>query len=104
VGIGFSKKTYRQCNQVSRPTRPAQIHVRASTEDGKVTCCVEDNGKGIVAEYLDKVFNLFARLDPEAAERKGIGLPHQNRRFNRWWRRHLLCKIIDLWPKGFGIG
>ncbi|MDO8302576.1 MAG: ATP-binding protein, partial [Sedimentisphaerales bacterium] len=56
------------------PKRPTQIHVRASADDGTITYCVEDNGKGIDAEHYDKVFNLFTRLDPEAAEGEGIGL------------------------------
>jgi len=56
------------------PKRPIQVHVHASAEDGKVTYCVEDNGKGIDGAHHDKIFNLFTRLDPEAAEGEGIGL------------------------------
>ena len=56
------------------PKRPLQIHVHASAEEGKVTYCVEDNGKGIDAAHHDKIFDLFTRLDPEAAEGEGIGL------------------------------
>jgi PAS domain S-box-containing protein len=56
------------------PSRPLKIQVYASAEPDKVTYCVEDNGKGIAEDHLDKVFDLFARLDPEAAAGEGIGL------------------------------
>jgi PAS domain S-box-containing protein len=56
------------------PKRPLHIHVYASAEEGTVTYCVEDNGKGIDAAHHDKIFDLFTRLDSEAAEGEGIGL------------------------------
>jgi PAS domain S-box-containing protein len=65
------------------PTRPVQIRVYASAEPDKVTYCVEDNGKGIAAEHLDKVFNLFTRLDPEAARGEGLGLTIAKRMVER---------------------
>ena len=55
-------------------SRPLHIQIRASTEADKVIYCVQDNGKGIAQGHLDKVFNLFTRLDPEAAKGEGIGL------------------------------
>ena len=57
-----------------KPARPLHIKIYASTKDNNVTYCVEDNGKGIASEHLDKVFNLFTRLDPEAAKGEGLGL------------------------------
>ena len=63
--------------------RPCKISIYASAEPNKVTYCVEDNGKGIALEHLDKVFNLFARLDPEAAKGEGLGLTIAKRMVER---------------------
>ena len=56
------------------PERPCTISVYASVEGDTARYCVEDNGKGIAPEHYETVFNLFARLDPEAAAGEGIGL------------------------------
>lgn len=42
-------------------------------ESGKVLCTVQDNGIGIEAEYQDKIFGLFERLDA-TTDGTGIGL------------------------------
>jgi PAS domain S-box-containing protein len=65
------------------PSRPLQIQVYASAEQDKVTYCVEDNGKGIAKEHLGKVFELFARLHPEAAKGEGLGLTIAKRMLER---------------------
>lgn len=49
------------------------IEIGAEESDGKVICHVRDNGVGIEAEYLERVFNLFERLDPQI-QGTGIGL------------------------------
>lgn len=56
-----------------RPGRAAHIHVSARTEDKAVVYCVADNGVGIGQEYLDKVFEVFYRLNPDS-EKDGEGL------------------------------
>ncbi len=42
-------------------------------EDDTILCFVQDNGIGIEAQYQDKIFNLFERLDP-STDGTGIGL------------------------------
>jgi len=49
------------------------IDIGAQVADGQVVCHVRDNGIGIESEYLDRVFNLFERLNPQI-EGTGIGL------------------------------
>jgi signal transduction histidine kinase len=65
------------------PSRPLRIQVYASAEPGKVTYCVEDNGKGIAEEHRNTVFDLFARLDPEATKGEGLGLTIAKRMVER---------------------
>jgi PAS domain S-box-containing protein len=53
------------------------IHITAGKETGNWTFAVKDNGIGIEAVYLDRVFNLFKRLHNRAEyEGTGIGLAH----------------------------
>lgn len=49
------------------------IEIGAESSDGQVVCHVRDNGIGIESDYLERVFNLFERLDPQI-EGTGIGL------------------------------
>ena len=53
-------------------SRP-RIEVGAEIDGEKVICSVRDNGVGIPARYLDRVFDLFERLDP-TVEGSGVGL------------------------------
>lgn len=53
--------------------RQSSIEVGAEISDGQVLCHVRDNGIGIETEYLERVFNLFERLNPQI-EGTGIGL------------------------------
>ena len=65
------------------PQRPIYIHIYAAAEKGMATYCVEDNGKGIAPEHLDKVFDLFTRLEPETAKGEGLGLTIAKRMIER---------------------
>ena len=57
------------------PGRPPEIHVTASEDCGEWRFCVSDNGIGIEAEYLDKIFVIFQRLHTlDAYDGTGIGL------------------------------
>src|SRR5688572_27752943 len=62
----------------SRYTPPnGSISVSLDEEDGEVTICVRDNGRGIEARNLERIFNLFDQGDvvtPSAAGGLGTGL------------------------------
>ena len=62
-------------NSVKYSKRPdVRIEVGAETDgNGLVTLSVADNGPGIAAEYRDRVFGVFERLD-NTEEGTGIGL------------------------------
>ncbi|MDH3763441.1 MAG: response regulator [Gammaproteobacteria bacterium] len=49
------------------------VEIGAEESAGQVVCHVRDNGVGIQPEYLERIFNLFERLDPQV-EGTGIGL------------------------------
>ena len=49
------------------------VEIGAEEFAGQVVCHVRDNGVGIQPEYLERVFNLFERLNPRV-EGTGIGL------------------------------
>jgi signal transduction histidine kinase len=57
----------------SRDNRSPEISVSAREEQGRVVCCVEDNGIGIEPQFQDQIFGLFNRLD-QSYEGTGIGL------------------------------
>ncbi len=65
-------------NNASRYTPPnGSISVSLDEEDGEVTIRVRDNGRGIEARNLERIFNLFDQGDvvaPSAAGGLGIGL------------------------------
>lgn len=50
-----------------------RIEIGAEKRAGQVLCFVRDNGAGIEAAYLERIFNLFERLDTQI-EGTGIGL------------------------------
>lgn len=53
--------------------RDLLIEIGASKAGGRVTCYVRDNGVGIENSYLDRIFNLFERLNMKI-DGTGIGL------------------------------
>lgn len=54
---------------------PPRIHVGASRSEGYWVVAVRDNGRGIDASQLERVFSLFARRDPaRQAPGAGVGL------------------------------
>ncbi len=56
-----------------QPAPRIEVGVRRRAGERPV-CFVSDNGTGIDPAYQHKIFGLFERLDPEAAEGTGIGL------------------------------
>lgn len=57
----------------TQPSPRIEIGVRASDTDGKPILFVKDNGIGIEAQYHERIFGLFNRLDP-SVNGTGIGL------------------------------
>jgi two-component system sensor kinase FixL len=51
-----------------------QAHLTATPGDETVEIYVEDNGIGFDEKYLDRIFNIFQRLDGHKYEGSGIGL------------------------------
>jgi two-component system sensor kinase FixL len=51
-----------------------QAHLTATPGDEQVEISVEDNGIGFDEKYLDRIFNIFQRLEGQKYEGSGIGL------------------------------
>ncbi len=57
------------------PRRPLRVAVSGTAQGHEVVYCVEDSGKGIKPEYLDRIWRIFVRIDPrDAAPGEGMGL------------------------------
>ncbi|MDM8535298.1 PAS domain S-box protein [Desulfobacterales bacterium HSG17] len=56
------------------PHRPGIIRLTGWIDNGENVYCVEDNGIGIEADRLGKIFEIFHRLDPSNSEGEGLGL------------------------------
>jgi len=57
------------------PARPGRVEVGGATDDGdKVTYSVRDNGLGIPAAHLPRLFQAFQRLHANQAPGEGMGL------------------------------
>ncbi|MEM7284038.1 MAG: MASE1 domain-containing protein [Pseudomonadota bacterium] len=57
----------------SRPGVPTHINVTIEPKGDLVSCRVEDNGIGIEASHLERVFELFEKLNPDSPG-SGVGL------------------------------
>jgi light-regulated signal transduction histidine kinase (bacteriophytochrome) len=55
------------------PKRSIQIDISGEVKGEFVEYRIEDNGRGINAVYLDKVFEIFKRIDPKS-QKVGAGL------------------------------
>lgn len=56
-----------------RPGHPSTIRIRGRRDNGQCLYQIEDNGIGISAEHLDKVFEIFHQLRPGCGG-EGLGL------------------------------
>lgn len=54
--------------------RPLRLEVFGDREGRIVTYRIKDNGMGIASDHLEKIFNLFYRLNPSDAQSLGMGL------------------------------
>lgn len=55
--------------------KSGEIHISSKIQNNYIVYSFSDNGNGINKDYVDKVFNIFYRLDPSNTEGIGIGLP-----------------------------
>ena len=51
-----------------------RIHLAVSVRDGMAHVCVKDNGEGIPADMLEKVFNMFTQVDAGSRAQGGLGI------------------------------
>lgn len=58
-------------NAIRYGARPGQVRITACAADGHVQLTVEDDGAGIPAEDLDRVFERFYRVDPVRSRKLG---------------------------------
>jgi signal transduction histidine kinase len=56
------------------PDRTCRIVLSAERDGDRCTLLIADNGIGIPAEHRDRVFEMFAQVDPAARKGHGIGL------------------------------
>ncbi len=58
------------------PNRPGRIEIEAETTAGMVTFRIRDNGRGIAAHDLEKVFEIFRRAGRQDLPGEGMGLAY----------------------------
>lgn len=78
--VFFSKKNLRSIlfNLISNGIKfkgdlPPLIHIHTSMEDNNIVLTVQDNGRGMQKERLDRIFDMYGRLHQDV-EGRGIGL------------------------------
>jgi signal transduction histidine kinase len=54
--------------------RNGMIRISGQVLGGQIVYCVEDNGIGIEANHLDKIFEIFYQLNPGRSKGEGLGL------------------------------
>jgi signal transduction histidine kinase len=58
------------------PDRPGRIEIEAETTAGMVTFHISDNGRGIAAHDMEKVFEIFRRAGRQDLPGEGMGLAY----------------------------
>jgi DNA-binding LacI/PurR family transcriptional regulator/signal transduction histidine kinase len=58
------------------PARPGKIEITAGRDDGETVFRIQDNGRGIAAEDMDKVFAPFRRAGIQDTPGEGMGLAY----------------------------
>jgi len=79
------------------PERPGIIRISGKVEGEQSVYCIEDNGIGMDQAHLNKIFEIFHRLDPMHSEGEGLGLTIVKR---------IMYRLNGaVWPKSdLGIG
>lgn len=65
------------------PSRPLAVRVSAITNDGMVAYQISDNGIGIPEDHLQRVFEIFHRVNQSSNEGEGLGLTIARRILDR---------------------
>jgi len=55
-------------------SRPLEVSITGEVQNGKAVYCVEDNGVGIAAENLGKIFDMYHRIKNDDTRGEGLGL------------------------------
>jgi signal transduction histidine kinase len=58
------------------PGRPGELRITAAAGPETMAFHIQDNGRGIAAEDIPTVFEMFRRLDPQEAAGAGMGLTY----------------------------
>ncbi len=58
------------------PDRPGKINIRAESSATEVTFHIQDNGRGIAAYDMPKIFEIFRRVGPQTVPGEGMGLTY----------------------------
>ncbi|WP_026463852.1 sensor histidine kinase [Adhaeribacter aquaticus] len=72
--IKFRKETEPPVIKIYTKHVQRQAHLTATPGDESIEIYVEDNGIGFEEKYLDRIFNIFQRLEGQKYEGSGIGL------------------------------
>ncbi|RMH52106.1 MAG: PAS domain S-box protein [Bacteroidetes bacterium] len=65
------------------PGRPGHIRIRAERTEEGTTFAIEDNGRGIPEQDLERVFDLFRRGSNTTSEGEGMGLAYARKILQR---------------------
>ncbi|QNF33631.1 PAS domain S-box protein [Adhaeribacter swui] len=72
--IKFRKENTQPVVKIYWRSLQRQAHLTATPGDEQVEISIEDNGIGFDEKYLDRIFNIFQRLEGQKYEGSGIGL------------------------------
>ena len=59
---------------ISRLIKKGLIKITGTKKPDHVVYCIEDNGIGIDKSYIDRIFDIFYRIEDKSIKGEGIGL------------------------------